>query len=254
MHLIMPTFSTFILLWIALALLLVPVQLKLTAPYGRHTSTRWGWTMGNRWGWILMEIVSPAALLYFFMAGENEKTAPLYFLASLWLLHYLNRSLIFPLRTRTQGKQIPVAIVASAICFNAVNGWANGHYLGALAPPMPEGWFGQPRVITGLLLFVGGAAINIWSDERLLRLRRPGETGYRIPQGGLFRYLSCPNHLGEIIEWAGFALMAWNLPALAFAIWTAANLIPRALSHHRWYREHFPDYPLERKALIPYIL
>ncbi|MFS8065455.1 MAG: hypothetical protein ACMG6S_03690 [Byssovorax sp.] len=28
----------------------------------------------------------------------------------------------------------------------------------------------------------------------------------------------------------------------------------RAVSHLRWYREKFPDYPAERRALIPYLL
>jgi steroid 5-alpha reductase family enzyme len=87
----------------------------------------------------------------------------------------------------------------------------------------------------------------------LLRLRKPGETGYKIPKSGLFRWVSCPNHFGEIVEWSGFALICWNLPALSFAIWTAANLIPRAVSHHNWYREKFEDYPLRRKAVLPFL-
>jgi len=66
--------------------------------------------------------------------------------------------------------------------------------------------------------------------------------------------VSCPNLFGEIVEWSGFAMMCWNLPALSFAIWTAANLIPRAISHHRWYRQRFADYPAARKAVIPFIL
>ena len=31
------------------------------------------------------------------------------------------------------------------------------------------------------------------------------------------------------------------LGGLAFCVFTAANLIPRARSNHRWYREKFPD-------------
>jgi len=38
---------------------------------------------------------------------------------------------------------------------------------------------------------------------------------------------------------------------LAFAVWTIANLAPRARSNHKWYRETFPDYPENRKALLP---
>jgi len=78
-----------------------------------------------------------------------------------------------------------------------------------------------------------------------------GETGYKIPHGGLFERVSCPNYLGEIIEWSGWALATWCLPGLSFAVWTFANLAPRARAHHRWYRAKFPEYPEERKALIP---
>jgi hypothetical protein len=48
--------------------------------------------------------------------------------------------------------------------------------------------------------------------------------------------------------------MCWNLPALSFAVWTAANLIPRAISHHAWYRRTFADYPRDRRAVIPAVL
>jgi 3-oxo-5-alpha-steroid 4-dehydrogenase 1 len=49
--------------------------------------------------------------------------------------------------------------------------------------------------------------------------------------------------------------MAWNLPALSFAVWTAVNLIPRALDHHKWYKSYFKEeYPKQRKAVIPFLL
>jgi hypothetical protein len=31
-------------------------------------------------------------------------------------------------------------------------------------------------------------------------------------------------------------------------------LLPRAISHHKWYKEEFEDYPKERKIIIPKIL
>jgi len=77
---------------------------------------------------------------------------------------------------------------------------------------------------------------------------------YKIPNGGLFRWISCPNYLGEIIEWVGWALATWSLPGMSFALWTAANLIPRAISHHKWYKTKFKDYPHRRKAIIPGVL
>lgn len=87
----------------------------------------------------------------------------------------------------------------------------------------------------------------------LLSLRKPGETGYLIPRGGLYEYISCPNYLGEIIEWFGFAIAAWSIPALSFALWTFFNIGPRAVLHHKWYLEKFPNYPKDRRALIPFL-
>lgn len=87
-----------------------------------------------------------------------------------------------------------------------------------------------------------------------MNLRKTGETGYKIPFGFLFDKISCPNHFGEIVQWLGFAIMAWNLPASTFLIWTLANLLPRSLRHHKWYKEKFEEYPEERKAVIPWLV
>lgn len=249
-----PTFNLLIVGWIAVALVLVPVQLFITAPYGRYRRAGWGPEIGNRTGWIVMELVSPLALLApFFFLGWPGGVPTLVFVA-LWLAHYINRALIYPLTTKTAGKTIPLAIVLGAVCFNSVNGWSNGYYLAQGWGGYGPEWLTDPRFLIGVALFFAGAIINLWADRKLVGLRKNGEPGYSIPRGGLFRFISCPNHFGEIVEWTGFAIACWNLPAAAFAIWTAANLGPRALSHHRWYRAEFADYPADRKALVPFVL
>ena len=59
----------------------------------------------------------------------------------------------------------------------------------------------------------------------LVELRKPGETGYKIPHGGMFTYVSGANFCGEIIEWFGFAMATgFNLPATTFALNTSLNL------------------------------
>ncbi|MEO6167335.1 MAG: DUF1295 domain-containing protein, partial [Chitinophagales bacterium] len=115
-------------------------------------------------------------------------------------------------------------------------------------------WLTNPFFITGLIIFIAGAFINIVSDTLLINLRTRGEGGYMIPQGFLFRWVSCPNLTGEMLEWLGFALLCQNLPAWSFFIWTVANVLPRALAHHRWYREKFPEYPVQRKAVVPFLI
>jgi hypothetical protein len=240
--------------WTVLAVALFPLQFFVIAPYGRHARTDWGPSLPNRLGWFLMELVSLVIFAGLFLAGPLAKTAPMWVFFALWVLHYVNRSLIFPWRTRTRGKFIPLAIVGSAAGFNIVNAGLNGLYLGWFGAVYPPEWIADPRFIAGIAIFLAGAAINITSDNALIALRSDGTQRYAIPRGGLFEWVSCPNHLGEIIQWSGFALMCWNLPALSFAIWTAANLIPRAVGHHAWYRRTFPDYPRNRRAVIPGLL
>jgi 3-oxo-5-alpha-steroid 4-dehydrogenase 1 len=168
----------------------------------------------------------------------------------MWQAHYVHRAFVYPWMLRDAGRRMPWAVVAMGIAFNTVNAFINGHWLFAVSGDH-NGWPADPRFALGLALFAAGFAINRWSDATLRRLRAPGESGYRIPQGGFFRWVSCPNYLGEIVEWSGWALATWSLPGLAFAVWAAANLAPRARANHRWYRERFPDYPAQRKALLP---
>lgn len=210
--------------------------------------------MDNRLGWVIMEM--PTLLLFFllFFDGRGLNAGVMYIFPLAWGIHYTNRIFIFPFTTRTTGKKIPVFIVILAMIFNLVNGFINGYYLGYLADRYNPSWIKDPRFIVGVLIFITGFAINQLSDHYLTGLRKGGRKGYFIPQHRLFRYISCPNFAGEILEWTGFAFMAWNLPAISFAVWTAANLIPRAIHHHRWYRSKFPDYPASRKAIIPGIL
>jgi steroid 5-alpha reductase family enzyme len=172
----------------------------------------------------------------------------------LWTAHYVNRTFIYPLRNPGRAKPMPLSICGLAIFFNLVNAYLNGRSLTVFGPQYDWSWFVEPTTLLGLGLWALGVGINLQSDQILFGLRRPGETGYRIPQGGLYRFVSCPNYLGELIEWTGFALAVASPAAWTFVVWTAANLVPRAVAHHRWYREQFADYPAERKALVPFLL
>ncbi len=243
-------FETVLLIWIIIPFILFPILLKIRVPYGRHTKTGWGPMTDNHWSWFWMEV--PALLLFplLVILGPQEKDLLSWILVLLWIFHYFHRTLIFPFKIRTKGKKMPVFIMVSGIFFNLVNGFLNGYYLGFINGQ--SGSLFNVFAIAGIILFFTGYAINIRSDNKLIALRNEGN-GYQIPRGWLFEYISCPNHFGEIIEWAGFALAARNLPALSFAIWTFCNLGPRASNHHEWYKEYFPAYPTGRKRVIPFV-
>lgn len=249
------TFQLLTLSWIGLALITHIILYFVKAPFGRHTSDRFGLTINNKLGWFLMELPSLSIMTYFLFWGSYSKQSFAWILFLLWIAHYVNRTLIYPLRIKPTAKKMPLLIVMSAVFFNLVNAGLNGYYLAELAPAdkYDTPWLTSPHFLIGIGFFLLGMAINLTSDNRLIALRKPGETDYKIPKGFLFEYISSPNLFGEVIEWTGFALMAWNLPALSFAVWTFANLVPRALNHHQWYKEQFPEYPKNRKAVFPFI-
>ena len=247
-------FYFLVYVWIGIALVIFPVVIRIVAPYGRHTTKKWGLLINNRLGWIIME--APALLVFagFYLFGSAKHSLVTWLFFGLWVFHYINRTLIYPFRLRTKGKKMPLVIVLMAICFNGVNGFFLGYYWGYFSGGYTADWLLSPQFITGLLIFCVGMGFNIRSDNMLIWLRKTSGNGYKIPYGGLFKYISCPNHFSEILEWTGYAIMVWNMPALSFAVWTFANLVPRALDHHKWYLQHFPDYPKDRKAIFPGIL
>lgn len=248
------TFNIIVYSWIGIGIIVFPVLLKVTAPYGRHTKANWGPMIDNRLGWFIMELPALVVFSYFMLSGQNISGYLVFIFFVLWFIHYFHRAVIFPLRIRTKRKKMPVLIMTFAVFFNLVNGFINGYWLGVLSGGYPDSWASDPRFIAGIVLFVAGFVINQYHDKILLGLRKKSNGAYQVPYGGLFRYVSCPNFFGEIVEWGGFALMTWSMPTFSFFLWTFVNLVPRALDHHKWYKQHFDDYPRERKAVIPFIL
>ncbi len=224
----------------------------VTAPYGRHGRKGWGPEIDARLGWALMESPSIWVFAWVYFQGEAAWQAAPLVLLSLWQLHYVQRTFVFPLLMRPGAPQT-LFTVASSFAFNVLNSVLNAVAISHDPSPYPPGWLASPSFVAGAAIFLAGFTINVRSDAILRGLRRHGETGYRIPNGGLFRWVTSPNYLGEILEWTGFALAAWSLPAVAFAVFTAANLVPRGVAHHRWYHEKFPGYPRERRAIIPWV-
>lgn len=242
------TFNLICIVWVFVGIASFILLQFVSAPYGRHIRKGWGPEISNKLGWIIMELPSFLIILYFFLISNQSKYASM--LSILWLIHYFNRTFIYPFRIRTKGKKMPLTIVISAISFNLVNASLNGYFLANLEQYDMTS-FNDWNFYLGIFIFSISFIANQISDNILIHLRKPGETGYKIPKGFLFNYVSCPNHLSELLQWTGFAFMAWNYPAFCFLIWTAANLLPRASSHHKWYKEFFEDYPKKRKALIP---
>jgi len=220
-----------------------------TAPYGRHHRPGWGPCLPARAAWFVMELPALLVLPALVLSTPARGTPGVWIPTALWLLHYGYRTLLFPGLMRSSGRTFPALLVAFAIAFNLLNGYNNGAALiangNANAPP------GSTHFLAGAVIFMAGFFAHCQSDHIIRNLRRPGDKCYQVPHSGLFRWVTSPQYLGEIIQWTGWAIMTWSLAGLAFALFTACNLVPRAISNQHWYRRHFADYPSERRILIP---
>lgn len=98
-----------------------------------------------------------------------------------------------------------------------------------------------------------GMLLNWQSDYIIRHLRKPGDTRHYLPQKGMYRYVTSANYFGEIVEWAGWAILTCSLSGLVFLWWTIANLVPRANAIWCRYREEFGDAVGERKRVFPFL-
>jgi hypothetical protein len=227
--------------------------LWVTAPYGRHGRKGWGPTIPSLTGWLVMETPAVLVFLICFVAGTRASELVPLVLLGMWQLHYIHRTYVFPFRMRLRNKRMPWVVPLMGLGFNSVNAYVNARWISQFGS-YDSGWLTDPRFLVGATLFAVGFAVNYKADRMLAALRRPGQTDYKIPRGWLYEYIVCPNYLGEILEWTGCAIATWSLPGLGFALFTVANVGPRAFAHRRWYLERFPDFPRRRKALIPFLL
>ena len=120
-------YNTIIYPWLYLGIFTFFILFFITAPYGRHNK-RMGPMMNGKWGWFIQEIISPLMFGYFFITGDSIKTPEMWIFFILWVGHYFNRSIIFPLRQK-DAKDTAVLVVSLAILFNIMNGFINGYYL-----------------------------------------------------------------------------------------------------------------------------
>ena len=234
------------------------------AGYGYLSASNWGPKINNKIAWVLMEAPSFGFMLYYTLAFacnggavNGNSNLVLYILAAFFLLHYFQRSFIFPFLMRGKST-MPIAVMLMGVTFNTFNAYIIGEWL---YDPILNGgmyqldWLWSPKFIIGALIFLAGMGINLHSDHVIRNLRKPGDTKHYIPRKGFYKYVTSANYFGEFTEWVGFAIASWSWAGAVFALWTFANLAPRSASLYKRYEQEFGEEftSLKRKRIIPFI-
>lgn len=228
----------------------------VNAPYGKFANDKLAFSkfdikMDGKLGFAIQEAPSSIvfAIVYYLYWDRVSTMSLLYFV--LWEIHYIHRAFIYTFFRQKSCNDTNLSVVAMAFCFTAINGYLTAKF--ALFENLQENT-SAISLLVGVALFAFGFTLNYNADEILLNLRKPGDKGYYIPFGWPYKYVSCPNYLGEIIEWTGLFLAFRTLAGAAFVVNTCSNLVPRAVSTHKWYLNKFGDkYPRERTAIVPFL-
>ena len=250
----MTTFDWILIAMAAVGAVVFVALYFVEAGYGYLFNRKFGFPIPNKIAWVLMEAPAFVTMLVWLAQARTGQLAEMV-LAGLFLLHYFQRSFVFPLLMRGKS-QMPFWIMFLGMVFNTINASLIGAWLFRVAPEgYYAGWFSQPCFWAGSLLFFAGMFINLQADYIVRHLRKPGDTRHYIPRGGMVRWVSSANYFGEICEWAGFAVASWSPAGLLFVWWTFANLAPRSASLYRRYEAEFGDEfrALKRKRIIPFI-
>lgn len=212
-------------------------------PAGKFSPRPSPFNLNGRFAWSVMEMVGPVQLIYmlwklqFLQLSAWNRIA-----AALYVVHYVNRSVVNPLFVAPSISPVGPAVFLFAVVFNWVNSVCLGAWL--VGYDMRLDGFETGRASSsslsllpflGLALFAVGMINNIRAERTLWRLRReeahrraasqkkrsdnhdddnnknnnnPYAKVYVIPPAsGLFRYTLYPHYGFEWIEWLGFALV-----------------------------------------------
>jgi 3-oxo-5-alpha-steroid 4-dehydrogenase 1 len=256
-----PAYDTALSIAFVIVALTIVGSLFVQTPYGRFADGRYGISLDPRLGWFLMEFPASVAFLVTYFRGPHRFEPYPLFLLFVWCCHYANRGYLMPLLMRVpkDGKSsFGLMVVLVGWVVTSLHGYLNARWATTFHPTPGVAWFTDPRFLGGIALYYAGLAANLHADSVLRNLRTRdevarGERNYRLPTGGLFEYVTNASYFSELVLWAGFALFTWSPAGVFIFAVSAANLIPRAVATHRWYRERFPDYPKKRKVLIPFV-
>jgi 3-oxo-5-alpha-steroid 4-dehydrogenase 1 len=249
-------FNIFLMVMAGIAVVVFVSLFFVDAGYGKFYDKKWGPAINNKLGWVLMEAPVFFAMLVLWLCSDRRDDLVRMAFLFLFELHYIQRSFVFPFRLRGNSV-MPLSIILMGVTFNVLNALMQGGWIFYLSPDDYYGpdWLTTPKFIGGFLIFLIGMYINIQSDDIIRNLRKDGDSGHYLPKEGMFRYVTSANYFGELVEWIGFAILTWSWSGAVFALWTFANLAPRASRIYDRYKVEFGNQldTKKTKRMIPFI-
>ena len=214
----------------------------------------------SRISWIIQECPCVFVTIFFLIYYHENLNLKNILVIAPFLIHYIHRTFIFPFVIHSS-KNNPLEITLMAFTFCFFNALMINRSIFCLIIDYIEENFWL-HYFYGLATFGLGMYINIHSDYSMIKQRNANKdtnNKYIIPRGFMYELISCPNYFGELVKWLGFFVLSNSISGLVFLVSTFANLFPRAIQYHQWYKNKFKDefhsdkILTQRKAIVPFL-
>ncbi|KAE8692425.1 Steroid 5-alpha-reductase DET2 [Hibiscus syriacus] len=99
-----------------------------------------------------------------------------------FLLHYFNRTVLYPLRLSRNGngEGFPVSIALTAFGFNLLNAYLQARWVSHYKDDYERDGLFWWKFLCGLLIYGDGMWVNIWADEVLVGLKNRAAADIRF--------------------------------------------------------------------------
>lgn len=245
--------------WALVASLGVPPLLYLTERlglgrlgYGKFVDGAARRTVPSRIGMCVLYLPSLVLCPLVFVALGHPGTVWHYLVMGMISLHFTKRLAEVLFVHRYSGVMNVSAVVVSSAVYTSTTVVLAG--IAALLVPatLVESGAFTPWYRLGVTAFCVGLVGNAYHHRVLATLRPSGGTGYGFPRRGLFRWVSCPHYLFEVVTWLGLALVFHHVAAWIALGGIAGYLAARSDTTRTWYREHMgASVPAGWKRVVP---
>lgn len=146
----------------------------ITTPYGKHHHKGWGPTLPPSLAWFFMESPTLWFTLILYPLGQHYSNPKSILLISTFLLHYIHRTIIYPLRLRRKPTNgYPISVAGIAFGYNIFNSYLQTRGVPHYAVYANDYCFWW-RFCYGFVVFIIGMFVNVNSDMMLVRLKEEG--------------------------------------------------------------------------------
>ena len=125
----------------------------VSAPYGQHIRKGWGPNINNKLGWFVMEVPTVIVFLILYIIGERKASTMSIIFFIIWMLHYGQRTFIFPFLIRAK-EPMPVTIITFGFIFNGLNTYLQARWIYTLSAPYQDEWIFSPFFIIIYILTI----------------------------------------------------------------------------------------------------